>query len=60
MRVIKLYRKPDTPEYFKLVKVDGGEMLLDYPIDVPNWKRLCRWVKPEEVYIDWIKTFEGE
>ena len=56
MRVIKLYRKPDKPEFFRLVRVDAqGDMLLNYPIEVPDVKRSARWVKPDEVYIDWIK-----
>jgi len=30
-------------------------LLLNYPIEVPDVKRSARWVKPSEVYIDWIK-----
>jgi hypothetical protein len=60
MQVVKLYRKPDKPEFVKLVRVEGGEMLVNYPIDKPDWKREARWVAPSEVRIEWIKTFEGE
>lgn len=60
MRVVKLYRKPNQPEFVKLVRVEGGEMLVNYPIDKPDWKREARWIAPSEVHVDWIKTFEGE
>jgi hypothetical protein len=60
MRVVKLYRKPNQPEFVKLVRVEGGEMLVNYPINKPDHLRQARWVVPSEVFIDWIKTFEGE
>ena len=60
MQVVKLYRKPDKPEYFKLVRVEDGEMLVNYPIDKPNWKREARWIAPTEVYVEWVKEFIGE
>ena len=60
MQIIKLYRKPNQPEYLKLVRVEGCELLVNYPIDKPNWKRLARWINPNEVYVEWIRTFEGE
>lgn len=56
MLVIKLYRKPDTPEFFRLVGFDKDMgLLLNYPIEVPDVKRVARWVKPSEVFIDWIR-----
>ncbi len=60
MKVVKLYRKPDEPEYYKLVRIVGNEMLLDYPISKPNRFRMCRWIKQSDVYIEWIRTYEGE
>lgn len=60
MKVIKLYRKPNQPEYFKLVRVNGREMLLDYPIGLPDSKRMCRWLNLDDVYVDWVKEFQDE
>ena len=60
MRIVKLYRKPNQPEFVKLVRFEGGEMLVNYPISKPDRKREARWVVPSEVFIEWIKTFEGE
>jgi hypothetical protein len=58
MRVIKLYRKPDKPEFFKLVRVDSnGDMLLNYPIGVPDSKRVAVWITPNNVRVEWIKEF---
>jgi hypothetical protein len=57
MRVIKLYRKPDKPEFFVLVRRVNNEILLNYPIDVPDRKRHARWLGLNEVYIDWIREF---
>ena len=57
MKVVKLYRKPDKPEFFELVRVGEWGMLLNYPIDVPNRKRQARWLDLNEVYVDWIKEF---
>ena len=58
MLVIKLYRKPDKPEFFRLVKFDSSMgLLVNYPIDVVDRKRMARWFNPDEVYIDWIKEF---
>jgi hypothetical protein len=51
-----LYHKPDKPEFYRLVRFDKDMgLLLNYPIEVPDVKRSARWVKPDEVYIDWIK-----
>ncbi len=61
MVVIKLYRKPDTPEFFRLVRFDKDMgLLLNYPIEVPDVKRSARWVKPDEVFIDWIREVRDE
>ena len=51
MRVVKLYRKPDKPEYYKLVRWDERAILVNYPIDVINRKRQARWFYHDEVYI---------
>lgn len=58
MLVIKLYRKPNRPEFYKLVRVGEWGMLLNYPIDKPDRKRSARWIEPKEVYIDWIREFK--
>jgi hypothetical protein len=57
MLVIKLYRKPDKPEFFIYVKRLGDEILLIYPIELPERKRHARWLNLNEVYIDWIREF---
>jgi hypothetical protein len=57
VKVIKLYRKPDKPEFYKLVRSDDHALLVNYPIDVCNSKRHARWFYFDEVYIDWIKEF---
>ena len=57
MLIIKLYRKPDKPEFFIYVRRLGDEILLLYPIEVPDRKRQARWLGLNEVYIDWIREF---
>jgi hypothetical protein len=57
MLVIKLYRKPDKPEFYSLVRWNGRRLLVNYPIEVPNNKRHARWFEFNEVYIDWIREF---
>lgn len=57
MKVIKLYRKPNKPEFFVYVRRKGNDILLVYPIDKPDRKRYARWLSLDEVYIDWIKEF---
>jgi len=60
MKVIKLYRKPDKPEFNKLVRSDNHALLVNYPIDVPNSRRMARWLYADEIYVDWVRTFIGE
>lgn len=57
MRVVKLYRKPDKPEFYVFVRRGDRGMLVNYPIDVPDHKRSARWFDLNEVYVDWIKEF---
>ena len=57
MRVIKLYRKPNNPEYYALIKTGVLGLLVNYPIDKPDRKRSARWLGLNEVYIDWIREF---
>ena len=57
MLVIKLYRKPNKPEFYSLVRWNGGRLLVNYPIELPDRKRHARWFEFNEVYIDWIKEF---
>ena len=60
MKIIKLYRNPNKPEFYKLVRSDDHALLVNYPIDKPNRKREARWFYADEVYVDWIRTFIGE
>ena len=60
MKVIKLYRKPDKPEFYKLVRSDNHALLVNYPIDVPNSRRMARWLYADEIYVDWVRTFIGD
>jgi len=57
MRIVKLYRKADKPEFYVLVRCKGDEMLLNYPIDKPDRKREAKWLNCKDVYIDWIREF---
>ena len=57
MKVIKLYRKPNKPEFYKYVRSGEHGVLVNYPIELPDARRLARWFSLNEVYIDWIKEF---
>ena len=57
MKVVKLYRKPDKPEFYVFVRVGEMGMLVNYPIDKPDRKRSARWFDLNDVYVDWIKEF---
>lgn len=57
MKVIKLYRKPDKPEFYSYVRCGQRGVLVNYPIDLPDRKRNARWFGLNEVYIDWIREF---
>ena len=57
MRVVKLYRKPDKPEFYVYVRMGEMGMLVNYPIDKPDRKRSARWFNLNDVYVDWIKEF---
>ena len=57
MKIIKLYRKPNQPEFFIYVRQVGDEILVNYPIDKPERKRMARWLQLDTIYIDWIRTF---
>jgi len=59
MKIVKLYRKPDKPEFFILVRTKGHEMLLNYPLDKPDRKREARWLNMNEVYIDWVREIKA-
>jgi hypothetical protein len=60
MRVIKLYRNPNHPEFYSLVRVRGENLLVNYPIDKPYSKQSARWFNFSEVYIDWIREFKHD
>lgn len=57
MKIVKLYRKANNPEFFIYVRRKGDDILLVYPIEVPDRKRQARWLGLNEVYIDWIREF---
>ena len=57
MKVVKLYRKPDKPEFFGLIKTGEWGLLVEYPLDKPYRKRVSRWLGLDEVYIDWVREF---
>jgi hypothetical protein len=59
MKVIKLYRKPNKPEFFGFIKTGKWGLLVEYPIDKPYAKRSSRWLELHEVYIDWIREFSN-
>jgi hypothetical protein len=63
MKVLKLYTKPDKPEFYKVVRVGELGLLVNYPIDKPNHKREAKWLgfnALSMMHIDWIKTFAGD
>jgi hypothetical protein len=57
MKIVKLYRKPDKPEFYEFIKVGALGMLVEYPLDVPYRKRSARWFSTDEVYVEWIREF---
>jgi hypothetical protein len=57
MKIIKLYRKPDKPEFYELVRTGAWGLLVNYPIDKPDRKREARWLDVGSVYIDWVREF---
>ena len=58
MVVIKLYQKPDKPEFYAYVRSDKEwGLLVNYPIDKPDSKRSAKWIDPNIVRIDWIREF---
>ena len=57
MKVIKLYRKPNKPEFYAFVRSGEQGILVNYPIEAPDRKRMARWFFYDEVYVDWIKEF---
>jgi hypothetical protein len=60
MKIIKLYRKPDKPEFYALVRTGEQGLLVNYPIEVPDRKRSARWFDVNEVYIDWIREISND
>jgi len=58
MKIIKLYRKPDKPEFFVLVRsCPKLGMLVNYPIYKPDRKREAKWFEIGSVYVDWVREF---
>ena len=57
MVVIKVYQKPDKPEFYAYVRSGKWGLLVNYPIDKPERKRSAKWIDPNIVRIDWIREF---
>ena len=57
MVVIKVYQKPDKPEFYAYVRSGKWGLLVNYPIDKPDNKRVAKWIDPNIVRIDWIREF---
>jgi hypothetical protein len=57
MVVIKVYQKPDKPEFYAYVRSGKWGLLVTYPISKPDSKRSAKWIDPNIVRIDWIKEF---
>ena len=58
MKIIKLYRKPDKPEFFVLVRsCPKLGMLVNYPIYKPDRKREAKWFEIGSVYVAWVREF---
>lgn len=63
MRLIKYYKRPDRPEIVRLDKiatedfgcVKRGDMLVTYPIHLSEGLRLNMWLKPKDVWVEWIR-----
>lgn len=61
--MIKYYKRPDRPEIVRLDKiatedfgcVKRGDMLVTYPIHLSEGLRLNMWLKPNDVWIEWIR-----
>jgi hypothetical protein len=57
MKVVKLYRKADKPEFLQYVRSNGKAICVAYPIEKDNRWREAKWLNLNEVYIDWIREF---
>jgi hypothetical protein len=63
MRLIKYYKRPDRPEIVRLDKiatedfgcVRRGDILVTYPLHLQDHMRLCMWLNPKTVHVDWIR-----
>ena len=45
------------PEFWHLVRVGELGVLVNYPLFLPYPKRTARWVRLEEVKVDWVREF---
>lgn len=60
MKVIKLFSKPNKPEFYAYVRRGEFGLLVNYPIDKPYNKRVAKWIDPNIVRIEWIKEYLDE
>ena len=59
MKVMKVFSKPDKPEFYEYVRRGELGVLVNYPIDKPYGKRMAKWIDPNIVRIEWIKEFSN-
>jgi hypothetical protein len=67
MKLIKFYKRASSPQIVKLDKiatedvgvVKRGDFLVSYPIHLRESLRLSMWVRPTEVYVEWIREIHN-
>ena len=57
MQVIKLYQKPNKPEYMHLVKRVDKSILVNFPLHSRYGLRSAKWLDLDVIYVDWIRHF---
>jgi hypothetical protein len=67
MKLIKFYKRASSPQIVKLDKVatedvgvvKRGDFLVSYPIHLRESLRLSMWVRPTDVYVEWIREIHN-
>jgi hypothetical protein len=67
MKLIKFYKRASNPQIVKLDKVatedvgvvKRGDFLVSYPIHLRESLRLSMWVRPTDVYVEWIREIHN-
>ena len=57
MQIIKLYQKPNKPEYMHLVRRAGNSILVNSPWHLKYGLRTAKWLDLDAIYVDWIRQF---